>query len=63
MFDETGQVRSLELSTGANKSPQVCDLDNRGFGKKIKKLRKNQMFLFCGGQNSAGAHNKRLGPK
>ena len=52
-----------ELSTGGKKSSQVCDLENRGFGQKIlKNIRKSGFVLFCGGQNSAGVHNKRLGP-
>ena len=52
-----------ELSTGGKKSSQVCDLENRGFGQKFpKNTGKIWIFLFCGGQNSAGAHNKRLGP-
>ena len=45
------------------KSSQVCDLENRGFGNTFQQTTgKIQIFLFCGGQNSAGAHNKRLGP-
>ena len=51
-----------ELSSGA-KNPL-----GRGtskivvFAKKSKNARKIRIVLFCGGQNSAGVHNKRLGP-
>ena len=32
------KIGSPELSTGAKKSSQVCDLENRGFGKKSEKI-------------------------
>ena len=50
------KIRFPELSTGAKKSSQVCDLENRVFGETIqKKYRKNMDFYvlrgstFCGG--------------
>ena len=57
------KLGSAELSAGAKKSSQVCDLENRGFGQQFQKnTGKIQIVLFCGGQNSAGVDNKRLGP-
>ena len=52
-----------ELSTGGKKSSQVCDLENRDFGQQISENTGTiWIVLFCGGQNSAGVDNKRLGP-
>ena len=57
------KIGSPELSTGAKKSSQVCDLENRGFGQTIqKKCRKKLIFLFCGGlRGSAGVENIACG--
>ena len=61
---ELVKIGSLELSTGAKKSSQVCGLENRGFGQKFPtNIRKIWICLFSSGENSAGAHNKRLGPR
>ena len=46
------KIRFPELPTGPKKSARSGDLENRGFGKKIQKIKaKSRFFLFAGVKN------------